>query len=116
AGVDWWVGTDGVTKVGKRLPLPPPATLEVLDWNKEEGSVHFRASTLVEPGTVIVDDRFGSPRVVRSVEANVEGGSVSGKLWIVPTPPDMGHVSELVGGLASLAVDATRAKWGRFYE
>jgi hypothetical protein len=116
AGVDWWVGLDGVTRVGIRPPLPQPASLEVTAWEPELGTMRFTASALVEPGTVIVDDRFGT-KVVRSVEAEVTNGSVTGTLWVVNAAPDIGaSVSELVGGLAALAVEATRARFGRLYE
>jgi hypothetical protein len=75
----------------------------------------FTASVLVEPGTIILDDRFGR-RVVRGVEATVSNGSVTGTLMVSESTPEAGAVSELVGGLAELAIEATRARFGRFYE
>lgn len=116
AGVDWWVGLDGVTRAGIRLPAIPPLSLEILDWDPAAGTMKFTADVLVEPGTVLVDLRFGR-RIVREVEAVVSGGSVTGTLWVAEEPPSVGTVvDELVDGLGALAREATRAEFGRFYE
>ncbi len=115
AGVDWWVGLDGVTRVGTRVPLPAPLSLVVLDWDPQAGTVSFTCDVLVEPGAIILDPRFGS-RIVREVDAVVDGGSVTGTLWLGEAAPDAGTVSELVDGLAALSRRATRATYGRLYE
>jgi hypothetical protein len=115
AGVDWWVGLDGITKIGIRPPLPQPPSLQILDWDPEAGTMSFTATALVEPGTVVIDPRFGQ-RVVRSVEATLESASVNGTLWVSSSAPDAGAASELVDSLAELAERATRAKFGRLYE
>lgn len=116
AGVDWWVGPDGVTRVGARLPSLPPPSLHVLDWDPANGTVAFTCDTLVEPGTVIVDARFGS-KVVREVEATVSDGSVSGTLWVVDERPEPGEVvTELGSTIAAMARRATRIEHARFYE
>lgn len=115
AGVDWWVGLDGVTRVGARVPVVQPPSLEVLDWDPEAATVRFTASVLVEPGTVIVDDRFGR-RIVREVEATVSNGAVTGTLWVVEASPTAGTVSELTQSFAELAREATRIATARVYE
>lgn len=115
ADVDWWVGTDGTTRVGIRPPLPPPASLHVIDWDAVAATVSFTADALVEPGTVIVDARFGK-RVVTKVEALVSGGAVTGTLWVAESAPPRGTVSELAGALAALARKATGAEFARLYE
>jgi len=116
AGVDWWVGLDGVTKVGIRPPLPPHPSLEVLDWRPEDAAMTFSAAVLVEPGTVLVDARFGT-KIVRYVDAMVARGSVTGTLLVADASPDPGGVTtELVAALSSLARGATRAALGRLYE
>ncbi|AKV03196.1 hypothetical protein AKJ09_09859 [Labilithrix luteola] len=115
AGVDWWVGLDGVTKVGIRPPLPSPTSLLVLDWDPAAGTVSFQADALVEPGTVVVDPRFGR-RVVREVEANVANASVTGTLWLVEASPEAGTVSEFVDSISAIARRATRIEASRLYE
>lgn len=116
AGVDWWVGVDGVTKVGIRLPVAPHPSLQVLDWDPNTNTMSFACDVLVEPGTVLADVRFGT-RIVREVEAVVSGGSVTGTLWVADSQPDPGSsVSELADSVAAIAIAATRAKYGRFYE
>lgn len=116
AGVDWWVGLDGVTRVGLRLPAVPPTSLEILDWNPTAGTLSFTCGVLVEPGTILVDTRFGR-LVVRQVEAEVSAGSVTGTLWVAEAAPDVGEsLSELVDGLEAIALEATRAHYGRLYE
>lgn len=115
AGVDWWVGVDGVTRVGVRVPLPAPLSLSVLDWQPENGTVSFTCETLVEPGAILVDIRFGA-KIVREVEATISGGSVSGTLWVVDAPPDMGSATELADVLKDFARTATRSDYARFYE
>lgn len=115
AGVDWWVGLDGVTRVGKRLPLPPPASLEIQDWDPGAGTLRFTASVLVEPGTILVDARFGR-RVVRTVEAEISGTSVKGTLWVAAEGSPAGSVSGLVDTLGALARAATGSDFARLYE
>lgn len=115
AGVDWWVGLDGVTRVGLRIPTPPPLSLQVLDWNPSHGTVSFTCDTLVEPGAILIDIRFGR-RIVRQVEAIVSGGSVTGTLWVGEEQPDAGTLDELAGELAALANEATRSTFSRFFE
>lgn len=115
AGVDWWVGLDGVTRVGKRPPAVAHPSILVQEWDPLLGTARFTAEVLVEPGTVLVDARFGS-RVVREVEATVAGGSVTGTLWLAEMAPEAGTVSELAGGLAALARAAVRPEYLRLYE
>lgn len=115
AGIDWWVGVDGITRVGARVPLPAPPSLTVLDWQPENGTVSFTCETLVEPGAIIVDTRFGR-KIVREVDAIVAAGSVSGTLFVADAPPDIGSVSEIADMLAQYARLVTRAEYARFYE
>lgn len=115
AAVDWWVGVDGATRVGKRPSLPAPDGFRVLDWDAAASTMTFKASVLVEPGTVIVDERFGR-RVVRRVEAVVSNGSVTGTLWVSDSDAPIGSGSEFVDALRSVARKATNIESARFYE
>lgn len=116
AGVDWWVGLDGVTRVGIRVPSVQPLSLQILDWHPSESTVSFTCETLVEPGTIVLDTRFGS-KIVREVDARIDGGSVSGTLWLAEAPPKPGEtVNELVDAMGALARASTRAEYSRFYE
>jgi len=114
-GVDWWVGLDGATRVGKRPELPAASNVRILDWNASAGTMSFTADALVEPGTVLVDSRFGR-RIVRKVEAIVSDASVTGTLYVAEAAPNAGSVSEVFDAFAAVARDATRAEYGRFYE
>lgn len=112
--VDWWVGTDGVTRVGTRPPAAPPADLLVTDWDAATGSMTFSASTLPEPGAVLVDARFGT-RTVKEVDAEVSGGSVTGTLGTVTAAPDAGAALQLLDDIGEVAMRATRAAFSRLY-
>lgn len=114
-GADWWVGFDGVTRIGVRPQAFAPASVRALDWQPAANTVSFTADALVEPGTILVDPRFGS-KVVRQVEAKVSNGSVGGTLWIGDVAPTAGAQSPLVDAFSALAVKATRALYGRFFE
>lgn len=113
--VDWWVGLDGATRVGKRPELPAPPTVRILDWNASAGTMSFSADALVEPGTILTDARFGR-RIVRKVEATVGDATVTGTLYVAETAPKTGSVGEVYDAIASVARDATRIENSRFYE
>jgi hypothetical protein len=115
AKVDWWVGLDGITRVGARPTLPAPTGLVVLDWRPESATVSFTCPVLVEPGTLLVDARFGR-RVVRNVEAHIADGSVTGTLRVAEEGAPAGAKSELAAGIGAIAMSATKALYGRFFE
>jgi len=115
ASVDWWVDAEGATRVGTRPTLPAAPNVQILDWNPSAATMRFTSDALVDPGTVIADQRFGT-RIVRKVEALVADASVTGTLYVAEEPPKKGAVSEIVDAIAAISRDATGSKYGRFYE
>lgn len=113
AKVDWWVDALGITRVGTRLELPPPADLQITDWHPDTSTMSFACSVLVEPGTFLVDQRFGR-RVVHKVEALVSEGAVTGTLYVAESAPEKGSVHPLVDGIKQVANDAV--KYARLYD
>lgn len=113
--LDWWVGADGVTRVGKRPEIPAASPLRILDWDPHANTLRFSAEVLVEPGTVIVDQRFGR-RIVTKVEALIADATVTGTLYVAESAPAPGTSSELVEAIGAMARDATDIEKRIFYE
>lgn len=114
-GRSWYVGYDGITVVGPRLPRPQPLSLEVHSWSEEDGTCDASCDEFVVPGTVVVDDRFGS-RIVRDVEMIMSGDKLRATLWLVETAPTGEAELELMAALGSVARKAVGAEWLRTYE
>ena len=115
AGVDWWIGTDGVTRIGVRPPVVAPPSVNILSWDGEARTVTFDGDVLVEPGTVLVDDRFGT-KVVHEVDADISDASIHGTMHVEDAAPSTGALNELVDGLAELARMGTKPEFSRLYE
>lgn|GEM_PF-974693 len=116
AGITWWVGLDGITRVGKRPQPAADPSLMVQNWDPSQGTATFVCDVLVEPGTVITDSRFGT-LIVQSVEDVISNGAVSGTLFLrAEAPTKAGAVNELMDNLATIARAATRIDYSRFYE
>ncbi len=115
AGVDWWVGLDGATRIGARPASPAPADLHVLEWNPSASTMRVTSDTIIEPGAIIADQRFGT-KTVRQVEIELRDYSFNGTVWVSDSAPAAGVVSELHAALSDIAEDATRAVYSRFHE
>lgn len=114
-GRSWWVGYDGVTMVGPRVPRPAPLSLEILSWNEDDGTAEATCDQFIEPAMIIVDDRFGS-RIVRDVELTMTGDKFRATLWLVETAPKGEGELELMKALGDVARKAIGAEWLRTYE
>lgn len=101
-GLDWFVTLQGVTIVGKRPPLPPSPSLEVLSWDPAAQRAEIATDALVQPGTVLVDPRFGTA-TIRDVEQSFSDGGARAVAWCSEAPS-----SRLVDALAAFV----RAKAG----
>lgn len=100
AGLDWYVNEAGVTIVGPRIPTPATPDVEILNWDPQEKLAELYSTSLVIPGTVLTDARFGIA-TVRDVEQTftAEGGARA-KAWCVVGAPDLLPGAERsVGGL-----------------
>ncbi len=110
-GVSWWVGLDGVTRIGKRVeaPIQPALGAEVLEYDPASQIVTLAADGLVEPGAVLTDSRFGR-LVVRDVEIQIssEGFRVNAS---VGKPAG----ARLLSALRRVALEASGAVWCRSY-
>jgi hypothetical protein len=73
--LDWYVDTiTGVTIVGPRLPIPVrPDTVEILDWDPLEQRATVATDEVLQPGSVLIDIRFGTAQV-RDVEQVFDAG------------------------------------------
>ncbi len=115
-GRSWWVGFDGVTRIGPRPSLRAPASLEVLEWDEDTGVITAACDGLVEPGTVIVDERVGAPKIVRDVLLRVEEDKIRATLWCVDVAPQGEAPAILAAVVGDLARKAIGADWLKLYE
>lgn len=114
-GRSWWVDFLGVTQVGPRLPKPAPTSLEILSWDEVTGTCECALDELLEPGTVLVDERFGT-RIVRDVELVLSESSIRATCWLVSSAPEGEGNLELVQALGAIATRAIGPQWLRQYE
>lgn len=115
SGRAWWVGLDGVTRVGQRPPVAPPEGLEVLDWDQATGVATAACDGLVEPGTMLADERFGGAKVVRDAELELSAEGLRARLWLVDEVVTTPSPSPFVQAVRALAVDAIRPETMRRY-
>lgn len=115
SGRPWWVGLDGITRVGARPQLPTPESLEVLDWDASRGVASAACDTIIEPGTVIVDGRFnGRRKIVRDVELEMLESGITATLWLTDAAPSAPS-TPFGQAIRALAVDAIRPETMRQY-
>lgn len=110
-GVSWWVGLDGITRIGKRVeaPLSPALGAEVLEYDPAAQVVTLSADGLVEPGAVLTDERFDR-LVVRDVEVQVDGDGMRVRASVGPAAG-----ARLLSALRRVALEASGAVWCRSY-
>lgn len=113
-GRSWWVGLDGLTTVGPRIPKPQSLDVEVLDYDPGTGVATATSDGIIEPGTLLVDDRFGA-KLVREVEVEI-GKTLRSTLVLVDDPTTDPRPLRIVDELAHLARAAVRPEWMRLYE
>lgn len=92
-GLDWFVGLDGVTMVGPRIPKPVnPLESEILNYDPETGVVDIAGTAVIEPGALIAPDPLRGLTellTVRSVEIDFgpAGFHTRAKCGDAPTEP-----------------------------
>lgn len=104
--VPWWVGYDGVTRVGARGTSTPVAgSFDVLEHVVDERLVTLAADDLrsVGIGSILTDGLLETPQTVSELELAVEPDSVRIKAWC----GDGSRGGRLVGILRSIVGRAT---------
>lgn len=124
AGVDWYVNLVGVTIVGPRIPQPfNPLSVDILEWDPDTKRAILAADDIVEPGTILLDLRFGTA-TVRDVEQTFGPEGARCVAWCatsdIPAIPGQ-PASEIAGhrlarALGALARESTGAVYLKPYK
>lgn len=107
-GREWYVGLDGVTHLGKRKEKDAPAALgvKVLSWDPSMQVATIASTGLIEPGTVIEDEIFGTI-VVRDSRCEI------GDEGIRTTAFCGTEGNRVAAAIEAIANAATGTKWSR---
>ncbi len=108
---DWFVDASGVTHVVPRLPVPPPADLDVLSWDPSLRLADLATDAIVWPGTTLSDARFGSA-VVRDVEQTFANGQGRALAWCGTSPSS--RLTAALGSAANHSVGVTHLRLYRY--
>lgn len=106
---EWYVDATGTTQVVPRAPVPPPADLDILTWDPSMRVAELATDSIVWPGMVLTDERFGSA-VVRWVEQSFGGGRGRALAWCANA-----GASSLVSALGAVASHMVGASHLRLY-
>ncbi len=79
-GRDWYVNLAGVTTVGPRAPAPMSPDVDVLAWDPQAARADVATDSILMPGTILVDPRFGR-LTVRDVEQIFTAQGARGSAW-----------------------------------
>lgn len=116
AGVDWWVGFDGITLAGIRPPVPQDPDLEIQDWDATNQVVTINAARMVQPGTVLIDQRWnGTPKIVQSCSLEMKSAAVVGTLRVSNDRPATGSHSESLDLIKKISMAATEDVYSHHY-
>lgn len=81
AGREWYVDhATGITTVGPRLPKVMPLDVDILSYDPQEGTAELASESVIVPGTVIIDSRFGT-LTIRDVEQTFSNGKSRATVW-----------------------------------
>lgn len=81
--VSWWVGFDGVTKVGSR-PTSTPGAFELLDFDPVSrlATIGLDDLTAIEVGSVLpADTRLGAAQTVREMRIEISADQIQVIAW-----------------------------------
>jgi len=80
--IPWWVGYDGITRVGPRQEREVTAPYDLLDYDSRE---KIATIGVEDPGAIVVGSvltgRLQAPLVVRELELEVKKGSLRVTVW-----------------------------------
>jgi len=116
AGVAWYVDATGITTIGPRAPRALGADATILEWDPLTMRAVIAADSIIWPGTLLVDTRFGTA-TVRDVEQTFDEAGVRAIAWC-----ETGETSDvtsagtrLARALASMARESVGATFMRTY-
>lgn len=76
----WWVDFFGVTHATPRVPTPATPDVEVLNWYPDEQRAEIACDGILQPGTILVDTRFGQVEVA-DVEQTFSAAGARANAW-----------------------------------
>lgn len=109
-GRTWYIAPTGTTIVGPRPRVPATPDVEILSWDPQTRAATIKSDSILTPGTILVDLRFGSA-VVRDVEQTWNGGGATATAWTMDPDADdpAAPGGELVGLMRAFAREAVGA-------
>jgi hypothetical protein len=115
AGVAWHVDEAGITRIGMRAARAMAADVDILEWDPTTRRAILASETIIWPGTLLEDKRFGSA-TIRDVEQSWGTGGARITAWC-----ETGAVGEelagarLVRALGALARESIGSAYVRLY-
>ena len=85
-GFDWHVDLTGATIVGPRILVPATPDVQVLSWDPEQQTAELASDSIVAPGTILTDTRFGTI-TVRDIEQTFSADGARGIAWCSSDAP-----------------------------
>lgn len=110
---DWHVEPiTGITIVGVPwVPIPLDPIANIVDFNASEGRATVVSESLILPGTILVDPRFGTATyTVRDVQQVFISGALSAECWI-----SKNAVSPLQASLSNMIREFGRTAYLKIY-
>lgn len=106
-GAGWWVGYDGVTRVGTRATTTAAAnTYEVLEYVPDERVVVLAVDDLRAVGVgSVLTDRLDTPQTVSELEINVSADVVRMRAWTGGGEASRGRIEDAMRAIVRRAVD-----------
>jgi hypothetical protein len=81
---DWWVGADGITRVGVRPTLSPPATAyDVQRFDPEHRLVELAVDDLASVGVgAVLAANLDEPVTIRALEVTIRADKIRARAWV----------------------------------
>ncbi|MBX3203998.1 MAG: hypothetical protein KF764_02955 [Labilithrix sp.] len=106
----WYVGLDGVIRIGVRVPAVMPTDLVVTDYGMLTRILSATSESIIEPGTVIVDLNFDAPMYVVESDQTFGSEGSAASLRLSSEPPsgltDGDAVARAIGEMVRAVVRA----------
>lgn len=105
AGLDWYMTPAGITTVGPRVRTPAvPGDIDILSWDPELRVAELASDSLILPGTILTDLRFGTAMVGDVEQTFSADGGARAKAWCLD--PSAKGGSRLAGALGAFVRSA----------
>jgi hypothetical protein len=107
-GLRWWVGYDGVTRVGERSTSTPEAgSYEVLEHAPDERVVVLAIDDLRTVGIgSVLTERLDTPQTVRGLEIRLTADDVRVRAWCGGTSTTTERITDAIRRMIDRALDA----------